>query len=120
MKRLYIFGITFIAILILFLYFYLNTLTFKSCSELDDTESKEFDKIDFSCSVDSDCVFASSLPCGECVNKNYDMSIYNYIDSEMSKRCSSASPGCALRTKKPTGCKCIFNNYTNKNVCAYV
>jgi hypothetical protein len=120
MKKLYIIGIVVIAVLILALYFYLNNLTFKSCNELGDLETKEFDNIDFSCSVDSDCVFVSYLPCGVCVNKNYDMSNYNSIDIEMSKRCSSASPACAARTKTPTGCKCIFNNYTNKNICAYV
>jgi hypothetical protein len=120
MKKLYIAGIAVIAVLILILYIYLNTLTFKSCGELYNFLDNEYYKIDFSCNVNSDCIYAPNLPCGACVNKNTDMSKYALIDNEINTRCSSASPACAMRTKTPTGCKCIFNNYTNKNICAYV
>lgn len=120
MKKWY--SIVAIIITIILAFYLLNetAFTLKSCDEIDNLLDNEYHKIEFSCNVDSDCIYAPNLPCGACVNKNTDMSKYVLIDNEMNSRCSSASPACAMRTRTPTGCKCVLNNFTNKKICAYV
>lgn len=122
-KKKWIWIIGIVIIIVLAFYFYSNETAFlyiKSCDELGNLLDNEYNKIDFSCNVNSDCIYASNLPCGACMNKNSDMIKYVLIDNEMSKRCSSASPACTARIKTPTHCECIFNNYVNKKYCAYV
>jgi len=82
---------------------YLNS---KSCKELEELSSKEFDKLNFTCEIDTDCAYTDVLLCGGCVNKHTNTKLYGEIQNVLrAKDCPFPLASCILIT----GCKCLNN-----------
>lgn len=79
-------------------------LSSKSCDELIDLQNKEYNKLDFSCKTDEDCVSSDAFFCSGCLNKNADIKMYEAVTNTLYNRddCLIAYPACLVFV----GCKC--------------
>jgi hypothetical protein len=78
----------------------------KTCDELFNLSSIEFEKIDFSCINDGDCNKTYVFMCGGCINKNSDVTRYGWIESILNyKGCITNVASCKILAS----CKCMNN-----------
>lgn len=90
MKKKYylVIGIV-IVIIALAPYFYsrFEEEIYSTCSGLQNRSNEEAAKININCSVDSDCIYNTNIPCGLCINKNADLRNYESTQNEMESIC---------------------------------
>lgn len=83
----------------------ISNLDSKSCNELEELKTKEFDRLDFSCKIDTDCSLIP-IACGLCVNRNTNTEKYEEIYNVMVKKACIPTPGCLRAEYK---CLCLNN-----------
>jgi len=84
-------------------------LSSKSCDELEELISQEFNKI-ISCEEDTDCILYKRFQsCGKCLNKNIDIKVYYAIEETLYDAGCRERGGPVSMCTLITGCNCVDN-----------